>query len=254
MTLERSLPWISCIGLFVVWELAVRIFAVPTYMLPAPSMLFAQLWISRAPIFEHSFQTFYTTMVGFVLAMVGGMAIGVAIGSTALLYRSMYPLLVGFNTVPKVALVPLLVLWFGIGAVPAILTAFMIAIFPIIVNVATGIATVEPELQDVLRSLGARKRVIIWKVGIPRSLPYFFASLKVSITFAFVGSIVAENVAANSGIGYFMLVATSRFDVDQAFAALFVIAVMGILMYLLTALVERRTTRWSIRGLDIVAG
>ena len=222
--------------------------------LPSPSAFFAALWEWRGPVFEHSFQTFYTTIVGFGLAMVAGMALGVAIGSTALLYRSMYPLLIGFNTIPKVAIVPLLVLWFGIGAVPAIITAFLISFFPILVNVATGIATVEPELQDVLRSLGARKCDILRKVGIPRSMPYFFASLKISITFAFVGSIVSENVAANSGIGHLMTVASSRFEVDLAFAALFVIAMMGIFMYLITALFERRMTGWSVRGMDLPAG
>ena len=166
----------------------------------------------------------------------------------------MYPLLIGFNTVPKSAMVPLLVMWFGIGVVPAIITAFLISFFPILVNVATGIATVEPELRDVLRVLGARKTVIIRKIAIPRSMPYFFASLKVAITFAFIGTIVSETIAANSGIGHLMSVASGEQEVALAFAALFVMAAMGIFMYLLTAIAERKTARWSIRGLDIVAG
>ena len=123
-----------------------------------------------------------------------------------------------------------------------------------LVNVATGIATVEPELKDVLRALGARNRDLIWFIGIPRSLPYYFASLKIAITFAFVGSIVSENVAANSGIGHLMTVASSRFEVPLAFAALLVIALMGVLMYVLTALVEKRLTAWSVRGTHLAAG
>jgi NitT/TauT family transport system permease protein len=212
------------------------------------------LWTWRVEVFSHAFQTFFTTVVGFAVAIVTGLAGGVALGATALVYRSVYPLLIGFNTVPKVALVPLLVMWFGIGSVPAIITAFLIAFFPIMVNVATGIATVEPELQDVLRALGARRIDMLIKIGLPRSMPYFFASLKIAVTFAFVGSIVSENVAANSGIGYLMTVASSRFEVDLAFAALLVIAAMGIVLYGITALFERRMTGWSTRGFDVVAG
>jgi len=251
---EHVYATLVCVAFFVVWEIGCRVLAIPSFILPAPSRAIAALWHWHEAIFEHSFQTFYTTVAGFLIAMVTGLAFGVALGATATVYRSLYPLLVGFNTVPKVALVPLLVMWFGIGTVPAIITAFLIAFFPIMVNVATGIATVEPELADVLRALGARKREILWKVGVPRSMPYFFASLKISITFAFVGSIVSENVAANSGIGHLMTVASARFEVDLAFAALLVIAAMGIFMYGITAIFERRMTGWSTRGMDMAAG
>ena len=254
MSLERNLPWLVIVGLFVVWEAAVRLFDIPPFILPRPSAFFEALWIWRWEIAVHSAQTFMTTIVGFALAMAAGMALGVAIGSSALLYRGLYSLLIGFNTIPKVAIVPILVMWFGIGSVPAIITAFLISFFPIVVNVATGIATVEPELQDVLRALGARKRDILVKIGIPRSLPYYFASLKIAITFAFVGSIVSENVAANSGIGHLMTVASSRFETPLAFAALFVIALMGVLMYVVTAMVEKRLTGWSVRGMHLSAG
>ncbi len=254
MKLQRHLPWLVVLGVFLVWEAAVRLFDVPPFILPRPTVFLEALWTWRAEIAVHSLQTFLTTVAGFGIAMVAGMALGVAIGSSAWLYRGVYTLLIGFNTIPKVALVPILVMWFGVGAVPAIITAFLISFFPIVVNVATGIATVEPELKDVLRALGARNRDILWFIGIPRSLPYYFASLKIAITFAFVGSIVSENVAANTGIGHLMTVASSRFEVPLAFAALFVIALMGVLMYVLTAMVEKRLTAWSVRGTHLAAG
>ena len=254
MMLQRHLPWLVVVGLFLVWEGAVRLFDIAQFILPAPSAFLEALWIFRSEIAVHSAQTFMTTVAGFGIAMVAGMALGVAIGSSAWVYRSVYSLLIGFNTIPKVALVPILVMWFGIGSVPAIITAFLISFFPIVVNVATGIATVEPELQDVLRALGAKKRDILWWIGIPRSLPYYFASLKIAITFAFVGSIVSENDAANNGIGHLMTVASARFEVPLAFAALFVIAIMGVLMYVLTAMVEKRLTSWSMRGTHLAAG
>jgi NitT/TauT family transport system permease protein len=174
--------------------------------------------------------------------------LGVAIGSSRFIYRGLYPVLVAFNSIPKVAVVPVFVIWFGTGTVPAVLTAFLVSFFPIAVNVATGLATIEPELLDVMRSLGAKKRKILTKVGLPRAMPYFFASLKVAITLAFVGTIISETVASNKGIGYLMMAATSNFDTPLVFAGLIVIAVMGIVMYAIFAAIEDRMTFWAKRG------
>jgi len=249
--LRRVLPWIVIVAIFVLWEFVVRAFAIEQFVLPAPSAVFAAGWEWRWPILENSWQTFMTTVVGFGFAVIFGLVAGVVIGSSTLVYDGFYPALVGFNSIPKVAVIPILVIWFGIGTVPAIITAFLISFFPILVNVAAGIATVEPELKDVLRALGARRWQVIQKVGLPRSMPYFFASLKVAITFAFVGSIVAETVAANKGIGNLMLVASSRFEVPLAFAGLLMTSIMGIGMYLVATFVERRTTGWATRGVDM---
>ncbi len=249
-TLRRVLPWVVIIGIFVIWEIVVRAFNIEQFVLPAPSAIFASGWEWREPLLINAWQTFMTTAIGFLVAVAIGLLGGIALGSSTLVYDSFYPALIGFNSIPKVAVVPILVIWFGIGTVPAIITAFLIAFFPILVNVAVGIATVEPELQDVLRALGATRWQVIRKVGLPRSMPYFFASLKVAITFAFVGTIVAETVASNNGIGNLMLVASSRFEVPLAFAGLLVTAVMGIGMYLVTATIERRMTGWATRGAD----
>jgi len=247
---RRIFPWFVIIAIFVLWELAVRVFSIEQFVLPAPSAIFASAWQWRWSILDNSWQTFMTTAVGFFFAILFGLLAGIAIGSSSLVYDGFYPTLIGFNTIPKVAVVPILVIWFGIGTVPAIITAFLLSFFPILVNVATGIATVEPELQDVLRALGARRWQVITKIGLPRSMPYFFASLKVSITFAFVGSIVAETVAGNKGIGNLMLVASSRFEVPLAFAGLLTTSVMGIGMYAVASVIERRLTGWATRGAD----
>jgi NitT/TauT family transport system permease protein len=143
--------------------------------------------------------------------------------------------------------VPVLILWFGVGALPALLTAFLISFFPIVVNVATGLATTEPELRDVLRALGASKFEIIRKIGLPRSMPYFFSSLKVAITLAFVGSVLAESVGSNKGVGHLMLSAQSAFNVPLVFAGLLTLAVLGVVLYAFTAMAEHRFTRWAYR-------
>jgi NitT/TauT family transport system permease protein len=251
-TQRRVLPWVVIILLFVVWELVVRAFDIEPFVLPAPSAIFASGWEWRWPILDNAWQTFVTTLIGFVLAVVIGLLAGIAIGSSTMVYDGFYPALIGFNTIPKVAVIPILVIWFGIGTVPAIITAFLLSFFPILVNVATGIATMEPELRDVLRALGATRWQVVQKVGLPRSMPYFFASLKVAITVAFVGSIVAETVASNKGIGNLMLVASSRFEVPLAFAGLLVTSIMGVGMYLVAEVLERRMTGWATRGSDTI--
>ena len=211
-------------------------------------MVAQALVLQWGPILENSWVTLLRTLIGFAIAVVAGGLLGVAIGSSRLVYRGLYPVLIGFNSVPKVAVVPVFVIWFGTGAVPAVLTAFLVSFFPIAVNVATGLATVEPELLDVLRSLGARKSQILIKIGLPRSLPYFFASLKIAITLAFVGTIISETVAGSAGIGYLMMAATANFDTPLVFAGLFVIAILGIVMYAIFAVAEQRMTFWAKRG------
>jgi NitT/TauT family transport system permease protein len=245
---DYVLPTLVIVAMFVVWELSVSLFKIPRFILPAPSAVWASLIQWRAAIWMHAMQTLYTTLAGFGLAVIVGLLLGWLVGYSRIVYSALYPLLIGFNSIPKVAIVPLLVIWFRIGTVPAILTAFLISFFPIAVNVATGLATLEPELQDVLRSLGANKWQIFVKVGLPRSLPYFFASLKVAVTLAFVGSVISETVASNLGVGYLMIAASSRFDVALVFAGLVVIAAMGVALFGIFAVLERRLTGWAYRG------
>ena len=241
-------PLAFTLVLFLLWQLICKGFSVPVTILPAPSDIFAALWKHRAPIADNAWVTLWTTLAGFALATIFGLMLGIAVGWHKTIYAAIYPVLVGFNSIPKVALVPVLILWFGLGEVPAILTAFLISFFPIVVNVATGLATTEPELEDVLRALGASKLDIMRKVGIPRSLPYFFGSLKVAITLAFVGAVVSETVGANKGIGKLMLDAQAAFQVQIVFAGLLVLAFLGIILYAATAIIENRFTGWAFRG------
>ena len=246
--LETAAPWLLTVAIIVVWEAICRLFNVSDFIFPAPSAIVRSLVEFAGPIAGHAWKTLWTTVVGFAIGVVVGLALGFLIGSSRFIYSALYPLLVGFNSIPKAAFVPILVVWFGIGATPAILTAFLICFFPIVVNVATGLATLEPELEDVLRSLGATRKDVLFKVGLPRSLPYFFASLKVAITLAFVGTVVSETVASNDGIGYLMMSAGSSMRMPLVFAGLIVIGAMAMVMYGVFAGVERRMTGWAHRG------
>ena len=244
----RLAPWLYTAALFVFWETAVHVFNIPTFFLPPPTAIalaFVEFW---GPIYRHSLYTLSTTLIGFGMAVGFGLLLGLLVGWSRSIYAGLYPLMIGFNAIPKVAVVPILVLWFGIGFVPAVLTAFLISFFPIVVNVATGLATIEPELEDVLKALGASKLDIMRKVGIPRTLPYFFGSLKVAITLAFVGSVISESIASNYGIGNLMLQAQAQFQVPLIFAGLIALAVEGIVMYWLMAILESRMTGWAQRS------
>lgn len=246
--LKHAMPWLFLAALLILWELACIVFDIPEIILPRPTRVFA-VFVARFDILmAYCWDTLWTTVVGFLLAIAGGLLLGLAIGASPFIYSGLYPLLIAFNAIPKVALVPILMIWVGVGSLPAVITAFVISFFPIVVNVATGLATIEPEMRDVLRSLGASRLEILTKVGIPRAMPYLFASLKVAITLAFIGSVIAETVGGNNGIGFLMLSASARNDAPTTFAGLFAIAIMGVLMYAACAMVEKRMTRWAFRG------
>jgi NitT/TauT family transport system permease protein len=251
--LQLLMPWLVAVGLFLIWEIGCWAFDVAPFVLPRPTLIFKTMYQFHSQLLDHSLHTLFTTVIGFVLAVIGGLLIGLAVGASPFVYAGLYPVLIGFNSIPKVALVPVIVIWFGIGPVPAVITACSIAFFPIAVNIATGLATIEPEMRDVLRSLGASRWEILTKVGIPRSAPYLFASLKIAITLSFIGSVISETVASNTGIGYLMLSASSRFEVPLVFAGLLVVGAMGIGMYVICVVFERRMTRWAFRGEGLVS-
>ena len=238
------------VGFFLLWEGLCWLFGVSDIVLPKPSQIIVTL-VERMPaLWPHAVQTLYTTLVGFAFGIVIGILLGMLIGSSRLAYDVAYPLLVGFASIPKVAVVPILVLWFGAGSIPAILTAMIMCIFPIVVNVATGLATTEPELEDVMKTLKASKLDILWNVGLPRTMPYFFASLKVAVTLAFVGTVISETVASNRGIGNVMMIASSSFDVPLVFAGLLILAVLGVALYVIFSFIESRVTGWATRKDD----
>jgi NitT/TauT family transport system permease protein len=254
MTEARRIKFMSfslIFGFFLMWEVLCIVLNVSDLVLPRPTEIIATLWVKFPILWPHILQTLYSTLIGFVLGVGIGVTLGVLVGTSRVAYAVAYPLLVGFSSIPKVAVVPIFVLWFGSGTTPAILTAMVICVFPIVVNIATGLATTEPDLEDVLKTLGASKSEILWNVGLPRTMPYFFASLKVAITLSFVGAVLSETVASNRGIGNVMMTASSNFQVSLVFAGLIILAVLGVVLYSFFSFLERRVTGWATRDTDI---
>ena len=248
--LEAWSPWVLLVATLLLWQGVCSAFNVSEFIFPSPLRIAQQLIEFKGEIAKHAWRTYWVTMAGFGIAIVVGVLLGFLIGSSRLAYAAIYPLMTGFNALPKAAFVPILVVWFGIGVGPAVLTAFLISFFPITVNIATGLATLEPELEDVLRVLGAKRWDVLIKVGLPRSMPYFFGSLKVAITLAFVGTTVSEMTASNEGIGYLLVSAGSSMQMGLAFAGLVVVGAMAMAMYELFAVIEKRTTGWAHRRSD----
>ncbi len=246
--LEAWAPWVLLLLTLLVWQGLCSALSVSEFVFPSPLRIAEQAVEFRGEIGKHAWRTFWVTLAGFGLAIVFGVLLGFLVGSSRLAYAAIYPLMTGFNALPKAAFVPILVVWFGIGVGPAILTAFLISFFPITVNIATGLATLEPELEDVLRVLGARRWDVLMKVGLPRTLPHFFGSLKVAITLAFVGTTVSEMTASNEGIGYLLVSAGSAMQMGLAFAGLVAVGAMAMAMYEAFSLLERRLTGWAHRG------
>ncbi len=247
-TLETWAPWALLVAVLLLWQAICSLFNVSEFIFPSPARIWQQLVEFKGEIAKHAWRTFWVTLAGFGIAIVVGVLLGFLIGSSRLAYAAIYPLMTGFNALPKAAFVPILVVWLGIGVGPAVLTAFLISFFPITVNIATGLATLEPELEDVLRVLGAKRWDVLVKVGLPRSMPYFFGSLKVAITLAFVGTTVSEMTASNEGIGYLLVSAGSSMQMGLAFAGLVVVGAMAMLMYELFSVLEKRLTGWAHRG------
>lgn len=246
-SLDAVLPLAFAAFVLLMWEGVVALAKLPPYILPAPSSFLSVLAARYEAIGPMAWQTLRATLVGFAIGVSIGLVLGALIGSIRTLYDMVYPSLVAFHTVPSIALIPLFVIWFGAGPHISVITASIVCFFPVTVIVATAIAASSPELDDVMRSLGARKIDILCKVSIPRAMPQFFGSLKLAISGAFIGAIVAETIAANSGIGYVMVVATNNMDVPLAFAGLSVLSLMGVTLYAISNFAEKRLTGWAYR-------
>jgi NitT/TauT family transport system permease protein len=245
---KATAPAVVIVVALVLWQAVHSLFNLPSYILPSPFEVAEALYTFRGPIALHAATTLTTTVLGFAMGVLFGGLLGIGIGTSRALYNAFNPLMIAFNTVPKVAIVPILVVWFGTGAVPAVLTAFLASFVPVAINLATGLATVEPEMRDVLRAVGARPRDLLFKVGLPHSAPYFFAALKISIALAFVGTVISETIASDWGIGYLMISASSRFQIPLVFAGLFVVSMMGISFYAIFAALEAYLTGWTARA------
>jgi NitT/TauT family transport system permease protein len=229
----------------VIWEAAVRLFNIPQFVIPAPSAIAVALFEQRVALASASKATAIEVLFGFVLAALVGIVVALAIVRFERFGKALYPLVVLFQTVPKVALAPIFILWFGYDLAPKIVLIVVIAFFPVAIDMLAGLQSVEPSFVALMRSVGASRGEILRRVRIPHSLPHLMAGLKVAITFSVIGAIVGEFAGASAGLGYVIQFASTQLETPLVFAALIVVSVLGLVFYYLVEFAEYLLVPWS---------
>lgn len=231
-------------AVLVTWEGISRIFNLPEFVLPAPTAIFKVLVAHQHDLAIAAYVTATEVLCGFVLSAVIGAAVALVIARFAKFGSALYPLVVLFQTVPKVALAPLFILWFGFDLAPKVMLIVVIAFFPVAINMLVGLQTVDSNLVALMRSVGASRNEILTRIQIPNSLPYLMAGLKVAVTLAVIGAIVGEFAGAQAGLGYMIQFASTQMQTSLVFAALVEVSVLGLLFYYSIEWLERRYINW----------
>ncbi|MGH7661308.1 MAG: ABC transporter permease [Vulcanimicrobiaceae bacterium] len=242
---EVLLPYVVFAALLGIWELLCDTGKIPQYLLPSPSQIAEATWAWRGVLAGHLWVTCYEVVLGFLLAVAVGIPLAVLIVYSNLARRVTMPLLLIFQSVPKVALAPLILLWIGYGASSKVLIAMITAFFPIIINTSTGMASVEPELLELTRSLNAPTLKVFWKVRLPWSMPYVFSAMKVAMTLSVIGAVVAEFVGSDRGLGYFILTMSTNVRTALVFAAIALLSILGNSLFALVSAAERYFCPWT---------
>lgn len=244
-----AVPLIAIIIFLLFWEALVWVNGWPNYKMASPSDVWPAFWKFRTLFFDYGWDTLWRTVVGLMLAVVVGVGLGMIMGFSRTMRDALYPLLVGFNAIPKATVVPIIALIFiGQHDFNTILIAFMISFFPIAVSVSIGLSTLEPEYRDILRALGASKAMIFWKIALPKTLPEFFGALKVSVTLAFIGTNLMEIVSPHGrGLGALFDSGKTNADYPLMFAVLIALALLGIFLYYIVVALEKVFAGWAER-------
>jgi NitT/TauT family transport system permease protein len=244
MKLSWIKPIVFLVLLLVGWDLAIRLFHIPPYQVPAPYDVLITLQQEWPNLLTQAWPTTLATLWGFALSALFGIPVAMLIAGSKTVEDYVYPLLVFSQSIPKIAIAPLFVVWFGFGILPKVLCAFLLGFFPVVVSSVQGFKSVDPEMFDLVRALQANRFQIFRIVSLPHALPSIFAGLKVSITLAVVGAVVGEFVGANSGIGFVLQRSIGNFELPLMFAALVVLALIGVLLFWLIDVVERLLIPW----------
>lgn len=246
-------PFWLLLMLVVLWDLVIRVFDIKPYLVPTPWAV-ARTLVSEWPmLWRETLPTLYATLGGFAASVVVGVPIAMWISYSRLVESFVYPLLVFSQSIPKVAIAPLFVVWFGFGIVPKVIAAFLLGFFPVVVATVQGFKSVESDVIDLARSMGASPLKVFLKFRLPTALPSIFSGLKVSVTLAVVGAVVGEFVGSNSGIGYVLQKANGTFDLPLMFAGLVILSMVGVLLFLAIELVERALLPWHASQRNDVA-
>lgn len=237
-------PMVVLFGLLVVWQVWVRLADTPTWMLPAPTDIVESFREDWRLLAEHTRVTLTEVLVGFAIALVAGLMTGIAIDSSRLIERALYPLLIASQTIPMVVLAPLFLIWFGYGLLPKVLITALVAYFPLAVNTVDGLKSTDRELIKLLTSMGSSQWQIFRLAKVPSALPHIFGGARISVAFSVIGAVFGEFVGAKAGLGYLMDRSAPQFETPRVFACIVILAVMGVTLFMVVSLVERLALPW----------
>jgi NitT/TauT family transport system permease protein len=243
---ERMLPIVGIIVFLIIWQIAVTILDVPTYLLPKPTEILETIVSKFSNLMSHTWVTAYEMILGYILAIAIAVPLAIGITSYRRFDRFITPILLFFQTVPKIAIAPLFLVWFGFGPFPKVLVAFLISFFPIVIDTAVGLRSISPEMIDLARSMGASPMQIFMRFRLPTSLPYLFSGLKVAATLAVVGAVVGEFVGADRGLGYLLLVSNSNLDTPLLFASIVGLTTLGLILFYIIEVLEHFLIPWHV--------
>ncbi|MHB8194336.1 MAG: ABC transporter permease [Bellilinea sp.] len=243
LTNNIFVPTVTLVGLVGIWQLATVLFKVPGWLLPAPSDIF-KVFFEWPDLWKHTWVSLWETLGGFGLSVLLGIPLAVAIMTSPILRNAIYPLLLVTQSIPKIAIAPILLVWIGYGGMTKIVVAFLVAFFPIVVDTAQGLNSASPQLLDLARQLNASKLQVFAKIRFPSAMPHIFSGLKVAISLSVIGAVVAEFIASSEGLGYMVLTASAHFRTDAAFAAMIILSIMGIALFFLFDRMEKIVIPW----------
>jgi NitT/TauT family transport system permease protein len=244
--IESGQTTLAVIAVVIVWEVLCRLLDVPKWLLPAPSQIAVETWEIRAILPLHFGATLAAVVGGFVLAVITGIPLAVLVVYSPFMRRVIFPFLLTLQSVPKVALAPLLLLWVGYGLHSNMIVAATVAFFPIVINTATGLESVDKELLELTRSLDASAARVFWRVRLPWALPYIFSSFKVAITLAVIGAVVAEFVGSDKGLGYLILTSSGAMKTTVMFGVLVLLSALGMASFYAVAWAEKKLCPWYL--------
>lgn len=237
-------PLIFLVFLVVLWDVVIRLFRIPPYQIPKPEDVLITLWNDWPQLLAQAVPTTVATVEGFLLSAVFGIAIAVLIVGSRTVESYIYPLLVFSQSIPKIAIAPLFVVWFGFGMFPKVLSAFMLGFFPVVVSAVQGFKSVEPDMIDLARAMEANRWQVFRIISFPHAMPAIFAGLKVSITLAVVGAVVGEFVGSNNGLGFVLQRSIGNFELPTMFAALVILSLIGVILFWILDVIERFIIPW----------
>ena len=247
--MKNNLTWIPTIifalSVLLIWDILVKVNDVPVWLLPSPSGIIQAIYNNVSLLASHTLATLIEVILGFLIALIVGLVLSSAITLSNIIEKSFYPLIIASQTIPIIVIAPMLLVWVGYGLMPKIIVVALISFFPIVVNTVDGMKSIDNDLERLFKTMGATRWDIFRKIQIPNSLPYIFSGLRVSISISVIGAVIGEWVGSSEGLGYLMIRSKPQFQTELVFAAIFILSIMGILLFFGIGLLEKISIPWN---------